>query len=77
MGWVLSCEITIGIRVLMLLSEAEDNRAVGAIGKPTIHPAQSETPCTWRSSLYGTWEISLLPFTLKGRSCKANAIGAT
>ena len=77
MGWVLSCEITFRFKVSMLLSEAEDNRITGAIGKPAIHLAQSETPCTWRSSLYGTWEVSLLPFDEKGRSYKAKAIGAT
>jgi len=77
MGWVLSCEIINGIKVLMFLSDAEDNRVDGAIGKPSIHLAQSETPCTWRSSLYGTWEVSLLPFEEKGRSYKAKATGAT
>jgi hypothetical protein len=61
----------------MLLSETENKRVVGGNGKPTIHLAQSETPCTWRSSLYGTWEVSLLPFEEKGRSYKAEATGAT
>lgn len=61
MGWVLSCEILIGFEVLMLLSEAEDNRFDGVMGKPASHLAQSETPYTWRSSLCGTWEVSSLP----------------
>lgn len=61
----------------MFLSDAEDYRIVGATGKPAIHLAQSETPCTWRSSFYGTWEVSLLPFEEKGRSYKAKATGAT
>ena len=77
MGWVLSCEILIGFKMLMLLSETENNRVVDAIGKSASHLAQSETPCTWRSSLYGTWEISLLPSIVEGRSYKAKATGAT
>ena len=35
--------------------------------------AQSETPCTWRCPLYGTWEISLVPGHLcPGRFRKAD-----
>ena len=35
--------------------------------------AQSETSCTWRRPLYGTWEISLVPGPLcPGRFRKAN-----
>lgn len=57
MGWVLSCENkTPGVS--MLLSEAEDKNHDRAKGERSWCPAQSETPCTWRSFLYGTWEIS-------------------
>jgi hypothetical protein len=35
--------------------------------------AQSETLCTWRSSLRGTWEVSLVPGLVPGRLGKANA----
>lgn len=45
----------------MLLSEAEDHGATGAMGEPGDHLAQSETLSTRRRSLYGTWETSGLP----------------
>ncbi len=35
--------------------------------------AQSETPCVWRSPLYGTWEISLAPGLGSGRFRKATS----
>ncbi len=35
--------------------------------------AQSETPCVWRSPLYGTWEISLAPGLGSGRFKKATS----
>jgi hypothetical protein len=42
----------------MLLSEAEDNNWGRVHGERSRCLAQSKTPCTWRSSLDGTWEIS-------------------
>ena len=33
--------------------------------------AQSETLCTWRSSLRGTWEVSPVPGLVPGRLGKA------
>ena len=35
--------------------------------------AQSETLCTWRSSLRGTWEVSPAPGLVPGRLGKAEA----
>src|SRR3982074_1324693 len=35
--------------------------------------AQSETLCTWRSSLRGTWEVSPAPGLVPGRLGKAKA----
>jgi hypothetical protein len=60
----------------MLLSEAEDNNRTGVIGEPVRYLAQSETLCTWRCSLTGTWEISILP-TRVGRGSKAQAARST
>lgn len=60
MGQVWSCE-RIWIKVLMLLSEAEDNMNAYAMGEYVFDLAQSETLSTWRNSLTGTWEISMLP----------------
>lgn len=60
MGQVWSCERR-RIEVLMLLSEAEDNMNANVIGECVFDLAQSETLSTWRSSLTGTWEISMLP----------------
>ena len=56
----------------MLVSEAEDNNPAGANGEPDGYLAQSETLCTWRRSLTGTWEVSILP-TRVGRGSKAQA----
>lgn len=42
----------------MLLSGAEDNKRTRADGERVRCLTQSETPCTWRSFLHGTWEIS-------------------
>jgi len=36
--------------------------------------AQSETLCTWRSSLRGTWEVSPAPGLVPGRLGKAEAV---
>lgn len=60
----------------MLLSEAEDNNPPSDIGKHDGYLAQSETLCTWRRSLTGTWEISILP-TRVGRWSKAQATRST
>lgn len=57
----------------MLLSEAEDYGGTGVNGEPGSYLAQSETLCTWRSSLTGTWEISVLP-ARAGRGRKAKAV---
>ena len=35
--------------------------------------AQSETLCTWRSSLRGTWEVSAAPGLVPGRLGKATS----
>jgi len=56
----------------MFLSEAEDKNRTNAIGEFVQYLAQSETLCTWRSSLTGTWEISILP-AQSGRLSKARA----
>ena len=58
----------------MFLSEAEDKNDAGVIGEPKSYLAQSETLCTWRCSLTGTWEISVLP-AHAGRQSKVRAIG--
>ncbi len=60
----------------MLLSEAEDNNRTDAIGMFVRYLAQSETLCTWRSSLTGTWEISMLA-AQAARWSKAQAIRST
>ena len=54
----------------MFLSEAEDNNHANAIGEFVRYLAQSETLCTWKRSLTGTWEISILP-AQSGRVSKA------
>ena len=43
----------------MFLSETEDNNRMGAHGESVRYLAQSQTLCTWRRSLTGTWEISV------------------
>jgi hypothetical protein len=35
--------------------------------------AQSETLCTWRNSLRGTWEVSSMPGLAPGRLGKAKS----
>ena len=44
----------------MLLSEIEDKIGLCTTGEHSKDLAQSETLRTWRSLLYGTWEISSL-----------------
>lgn len=56
----------------MFLSEAEDKNRTNVIGEFVWYLAQSETLCTWRRSLTGTWEISILP-AQAGRLSKARA----
>jgi len=56
----------------MFLSEAEDKNCANVIGEFAWYLAQSETLCTWRSSLTGTWEVSMLP-AQAGRLSKARA----
>jgi hypothetical protein len=58
----------------MFLTDAENNIHTGATGKSVCDLAQSETLSTWRRSLTGTWEISILP-VYTGRSSKAQAVG--
>ncbi len=60
----------------MFLIETEDNNFIGANGKPMEYLAQSETLCTWRRSLTGTWEISILAAQAV-RLSKAQAVGLT
>ena len=60
----------------MFLSEAEDNNGANAIGEFVRYLAQSKTLCTWRRSLTGTWEISILP-AQSGRLSKARATIST
>ena len=55
----------------MMLGDAEDNRRHGGMASREHHLAQSETPCTWRRTLTGTWEISAVPAVVAGRLCKA------
>jgi hypothetical protein len=45
----------------MLLSEAENNMNADTMGECVFDLAQSEALCTWKSSLTGTWEISMPP----------------
>lgn len=60
----------------MFLSEAEDNNHANAIGKFVRYLAQSKTLCTWRRSLTGTWEISVLA-AQEARWSKAQAARST
>ena len=60
----------------MFLSETEDNNRTNAIGEFVWYLAQSKTLCTWRRSLTGTWEVSILP-AQTGRLSKARATSST
>ena len=55
MGWVSSCETNSEVPI-----QFEDEKATSARwnGLAMRSLAQSETPRTWRSPLYGTWEAS-------------------
>jgi len=50
----------------MFLSETENDSVVSALAMFTAHLAQSETLCTWRRLLTGTWEISEPPVLRAG-----------
>ena len=58
----------------MFLTGAEDNKRTDTKDKSVSYFAQSQTLSTWRSSLTGTWEISVLPMQV-GRPSKAQAVG--
>src|ERR1700756_2582165 len=53
----------------------EDEKATSSRrnGFATRSLAQAETPCMWRSPLYGTWEVSPVPGLVPGRLGKAEA----
>ena len=46
----------------MLLSETEDNTEVDTNGKSASDLTQSKTLRTWKSALYGTWDVSSIPW---------------
>jgi hypothetical protein len=57
MGWVLSCETGFSeVPIHFVDEKATPSHAKTGEGEMGL--AQSETPCTWRRPLYGTWEIS-------------------
>jgi len=58
----------------MQLSDAEDKTITSANGELEMGLPQSETLCTWRNSVTGTWEISFVPEQNLGRLGKAKAI---
>jgi len=60
----------------MFLSETENYSVVIAMAMITTHLAQSETLCTWRRLLTGTWEISEPP-RLMGRLVKMKVVMPT
>ena len=71
-----SCEIR-SSGVPTLLSEAEGHTEVGAIGKPSSDPAQSETLCLRGDSSHGKREIPQVPTGLVPRGRSGKAIGRT
>ncbi len=70
MGWVLSCETGIS-KVLIFFRCGEGNIISRGMAMCGMDLAQSETPCTWRRPLCGTWEISFVPDLGSGRFRKA------
>src|SRR5215475_12654532 len=72
-GQVLSCETGL---IPRCRSRSADEKATSPIaywlGWENL--AQSETLCTWRSSLRGTWEVSLARGLVPGRLGKAEAV---
>ena len=72
MGWVLSCETGIS-EVLIFFWFGEGNIISRGMAMCGMDLAQSETPCTWRRPLYGTWEISFpARCGMPGRFMKGN-----
>ncbi len=72
MGWVLSCETGLsGVPIHFSDEKATSSHATD--GEYGMDLAQSETPCTWRCPLYGTWEISFpARCGMPGRFMKGN-----
>ena len=60
MGLVLSCETGLS-EVPIHFADEKATSSHATDGEYGMDLAQSETPCTWRRPLYGTWEISLAP----------------
>ena len=58
----------------MQLSDAEDETITSANGELEMDLPQSETLCTWRSFVTGTWEISFVSDDNSGRLGKAKAV---
>src|SRR5215470_3535337 len=73
MGQVLSCETGLisRCRSSSLTRRQHLPWRIGLHGK---NLAQSETLCTWRSSLRGTWEVSPVPGLVPDRLGKAEAV---
>ncbi len=69
MGWVLSRETGLIPRCRSRSVEEKATSSHAFVGECGMDLAQSETPCTWRRPLYGTWEISSLP----GEACRAGS----
>ncbi len=61
MGWVLSGESGQSSRGRSRSVEEKATSFPRANGKRGTNLAPSETPCTWRRPLTGTWEISFTP----------------
>ena len=60
MGWVLSCETGFS-EVPISFCYGEGNIISRGMAMCGMDLAQSETPCTWRRPLCGTWEASCRP----------------
>ncbi len=60
MGWVLSCETGFS-EVPISFCYGEGNIISRGMAMCGMDLAQSETPCTWRRPLCGTWEASCCP----------------
>ncbi len=61
MGWVLSGESGQSSRCRSRSVEEKATSLPRVTGKCGTNLAPSETPCTWRCPLTGTWEISFTP----------------
>src|SRR5258708_39762585 len=73
MGQVLSCETGLIPRCRSRTAEEKVTSSM-AYWLAWENLAQSETLCTWRSSLRGTWEVSPVPGLVPGRLGKAEAV---